>query len=52
MKEELLIAISELRTDFNEMHTNIEWEEFEELYPQASQIFRNIEHIEYLIKRL
>ena len=51
MKEELLLAMSELKESFNKIHKAIEWEELEELYPQASQVFKEIEEIEKLIKQ-
>ena len=52
MKEKLSLAISELRADFNEVHNDLEWGGLEDTYPKASQVYRDIEQIEELIKQL
>ena len=48
---DILVAIARLRESFEKLHKNIEWEGLEELYPQVSQVFREIEEIEKLIKQ-
>lgn len=51
-KEELKEQISDLRSQFNELHQDIEWAELTESYSKASEVFRSIEILERTVNEL
>ena len=52
MKQELRRGLSELRNRFDELHKDLEWAEMTECYPKALAVYRMIERLEEIIRKI
>ena len=58
LKQELRRGLSELRNRFDELHKDLEWAEMTECYqmtecyPKASAVYRMIERLEEIIRKI
>lgn len=52
LKQELRRGLSELRNRFDELHKDLEWVEMTESYPKASAVYRMIERLEEIIRKI
>lgn len=52
LKQELWNKVSELRLCFDRLHKGLEWAEMPELYSQASAVYRMIERLEEIVRKL
>ena len=52
IKKQLQERVSSLRSEFTQLSEGIEWSMNEELYPQVSKVYREIESLEEIIRNL
>ena len=52
LKQELRRGLSELRNRFDELHKDLEWAEKTECHPKASAVYRMIERLEEIIRKI
>lgn len=52
LKQELQDGLSELRSLFDDLHKTLEWAGLTESYDAASAVYRKIEGLEDIVKRM
>lgn len=52
LRQELQRGLSELRNCFDELHKDLEWAGLTESYNAASAVYRKIEGLEDIVKRM
>ena len=52
LRQELQRELSELRNRFDELHKDLEWAGITECYPKASAVYRKIERLEEIIRKI